>query len=154
MRWALGILAGWLTMSFMASIISLLTMAGTLGYNLYFGMEGIPPKEKADWMAGYLDKVTNDFWFIDFPAWGIGALLAGWVLIRITRTENGFAVVAVSLLMGTYVGLNYWNWPGSVGPFLAVSVLFFIGAYIADQRRQKVGKAQASGTGDDIDKTD
>lgn len=154
MRWALGILAGWLTMSFMASIISLLTMVGTVGYSMYFGMDDVAPADKADWMSGYIDKVMNDFWVIGFPAWGIGALLAGWVLIRITRTENGFAVLAVSLLMGAYAGLNQWGWPDSIGPFLVVSVLFFIGAYIADQRRQKVGKVQASGTGDDIDKTD
>ena len=154
MRWTLGILAGWLTMSFMATIISLVTMAGTLSYSLYFGMDDISPKGKADWVAGYLDKVMNNFWVIDFPAWGIGALLAGWVLIRVTRTDNGFAVVAVSLLMGAYAGLNHWSWPGSVGPFLVVSVLFFIGAYISDQRRQKASKLHAAVAGDDRARTD
>ena len=153
MRWTLGILAGWLTMSFMASIIPLLTVAGTVGY-MHLRVESVSPEEKADWMAGYLDKVMDNFWVIGFPAWGIGALLAGWVLIRITRTENGFAVLAVSLLMGAYAGLNHWGWPDSIGPFLVVSVLFFIGAYNADQRRQKGPKAQASGTGDDIAKND
>lgn len=153
MRWTLGVLAGWLMMSFMASIIPLLTVAGTVGY-MHLRVESVSPEEKTEWMAGYLDKVMDNFWVIGFPAWGIGALLAGWVLIRVTRTENGFAVLAVSLLMGAYAGLNYWSWPGSVGPFLVVSVLFFIGAYIADQRRQKVLKAQVSGTGDDPTKTD
>ena len=80
--------------------------------------------------------------------------MAGWVLIRVTRTDNGFAVVAVSLLMGAYAGLNYWSWPGSVGPFLVVSVLFFIGAYIADQRRQKASKLHAAVAGDDRARTD
>ncbi|MBL4570290.1 MAG: hypothetical protein JKY21_03935 [Alcanivorax sp.] len=153
MRWALGILAGWLTMSFMASVIPMLTMAVTVGY-MHLRVESVSPEGKADWIAGNLDKVMENYWVIAYHAWGIGALLAGWVLIRVTRTENGFAVLAVSLLMGAYAGLNHWGWPGSVGPFLVVSVLFFIGAYIADQRRQKVPKVQVSGTGDDPTKTD
>ena len=154
MRWTLGVLAGWLTLSVITSVVSFLTVMGTIGYSMYFGMGDVAPAGKAEWMSGYIDKVMNDFWVIGFPAWGMGALLAGWVFLRVTRTENGFAVLAVSLLMGAYAGLNYWSWPGSVGPFLVVSVLFFIGAYIADQRRQKVPKVQASGTGDDTAKTD
>jgi peptidoglycan/LPS O-acetylase OafA/YrhL len=140
-------------MSFTASVIPMLTMAVTVGY-MHLMVESVSPEGKADWMAGNLDKVMENYWVVAYHAWGIGALLAGWVLIRVTRTDNGFAVVAVSLLMGAYVGLNYWNWPGSVGPFLVVSVLFFIGAYIADQRRQKVSKAQTSEIGDDTAKTD
>lgn len=153
MRWTLGILAGWLTMSFTASVIPMLTMAVTVGY-MHLRVGSVSPEEKADWMAANLDKVMENYWIIAYHAWGIGALLAGWVLVRVARSDNGFAVLAVSLLMGAYAGLNHWSWPGSVGPFLVVSVLFFIGAYIADQRRQKGLKEQAAATGDDKGKTD
>mgnify|MGYP000052946930 FL=1 len=153
MRWTLGILAGWLTMSFTASVIPMLTMAVTVGY-MHLRVENVSPEGKADWVAGNLDKVMENYWVIAYHAWGIGALLAGWVLIRVTRTDNGFDVVAVSLLMGAYAGLNHWSWPGSVGPFLVVSVLFFIGAYIADQRRQKASKLHAAVAGDDRARTD
>ena len=153
MRWIMGSVAGVLILTFLTPVVTVLTVMGTIGY-MHLSMDNVPPDEKAGRVAGYLERVMNDFWFIGFPTWGFSALLAGWFFIRVTHTENGFAVVAMSILMGGYAGMFYWGWPDSIGPFLVVSVLFFIGAYIADQRRQKVPKAPASGTGDDTAKTD
>ncbi len=144
MRVVLGVVSGWLVMVVVTSLLSGVVKMGTIFYVTQINANGIPPEEKAAWLAGYIEKLSN-FWLIDFPCWGIGALLAGWGFMLIARSDNGFLAVAVSLLMGGYAGLLYWGWPESVGPFLVVSVFFFAGAFVADLRRQRQQHDPAEG---------